>query len=54
LELDDEQAEAVASLPLVATHDVEPGQRPRSWRIARKVAKDRVISTVDLQARRAA
>jgi hypothetical protein len=40
-------------LALVAGQDVEPGQRPGSWRIARKVAKDRVISTVDPQARHA-
>jgi hypothetical protein len=53
LGLDDEQAEAVALLALVAGQDVEPGQRPGTWRIARKVAKDRVISTVDPQARHA-
>jgi DDE family transposase/transposase-like protein DUF772 len=53
LGLDDEQAEAVALLALVAGQDVEPGERPGSWRIARKVAKDRVISTVDPQARHA-
>jgi hypothetical protein len=52
-DLDDEQAEAVALLALVAGQDVEPGERPGSWRIARKVAKDRVISTVDPQARHA-
>jgi hypothetical protein len=46
-----EQAEAVALLALVAGQDVEPGQRPGSWRIARRVANDRVISTVDPQAR---
>jgi IS5 family transposase len=51
VDLDDEQAEAVALLALVAGQDVEPGQRPGSWRIARKVTKDRVISTVDPQAR---
>jgi IS5 family transposase len=51
LELEAEQAEAVALLALVAGQDVEPGQRPGSWRIARKVAHDRVISTVDPQAR---
>jgi hypothetical protein len=51
LELGVEQAEAVALLALVAGQDVEPGQRPGSWRIARKVAVDRVISTVDRQAR---
>ena len=49
--LDDEQAEAVALLALVAGQDVEPGTRPGSWRIARQVARDRVISTVDPQAR---
>src|SRR5215218_5665068 len=49
--LDDEQAEAVALLALVAGQDVEPGTRPGSWRIARRVARDRVISTVDPQAR---
>jgi hypothetical protein len=51
LALDDEQAEAVALLALVAGQDVEPGQRPGTWRIARRVAPDRVISTVDPQAR---
>jgi len=51
LELGEEQAEAVALLALVAGQDVEPGERPGSWRIARKVATDRVISTVDPQAR---
>jgi hypothetical protein len=49
--LDAEQAEAVALLALVAGQDVEPGDRPGSWRIARRVAADRVISTVDPQAR---
>jgi hypothetical protein len=52
-DVDAEQAEAVALLALVAGQDVEPGERPGSWRIARKVAKDRVISTVDPQARHA-
>jgi hypothetical protein len=51
LGLDAEQAGAVALLALVAGQDVEPGQRPGSWRIARKVATDRVISAVDPQAR---
>jgi hypothetical protein len=51
VELDAEQAEAVALLALVAGQDVESGQRPGSWRIARRVAKDRIISTVDPQAR---
>jgi IS5 family transposase len=53
VEVDAEQAEAVALLALVAGQDVEAGQRPGSWRIARRVAKDRVISTVDPQARHA-
>jgi hypothetical protein len=53
VDVDAEQAEAVALLALVAGQDVEPGERPGSWRIARKVAKDRVISTVDPQARHA-
>src|SRR6266542_1860547 len=51
LALEAEQAEAVALLALVAGQDVEPGERPLSWRIARRVARDRVISTVDPQAR---
>jgi Transposase DDE domain/Transposase domain (DUF772) len=49
--LDDEQADAVALLGLIAGQDVEPGQQPGSWRIARRVATDRVVSTVDPQAR---
>jgi Transposase DDE domain len=53
LELEAEQAEAVALLALVAGQDVEPGARPGTWRIARRVAPDRVISTVDPQARHA-
>jgi Transposase domain (DUF772) len=53
VELDAERAEAVALLALVAGQDVEPGERPGSWRIARRVAQDRVISTVDPQARHA-
>ena len=53
LELGDEQAEALALLALVAHQDVEAGDRPGTWRIVRRVAKDRVISTVDPQARHA-
>jgi hypothetical protein len=49
--LEAEQAEAVALLALVAGQDVEPGTRPGSWRIARKVALERVLSTVDPEAR---
>lgn len=46
-----EQERAVALLALVAGQDVEPGDHPGSWRIARAVAKDRVISTVDQESR---
>ena len=53
MEVDAEQAEAAALLALVAGQDVEPGQRPGTWRIARRVGQDRVISTVDPQARHA-
>jgi IS5 family transposase len=50
-DLDAEQAEAVGLLGLVAGQDVEPGEVEGSWRIARKVAADRVISVVDPDAR---
>jgi IS5 family transposase len=50
-DLDREQAEAVGLLGLVAGQDVEPGEQPGSWRIARNVAPDRVISVVDPDAR---
>jgi hypothetical protein len=50
-------AEAVALLALVAGQDVEPAEGSDGtdgrWRIARKVAEDRVISTVDPDARHA-
>jgi hypothetical protein len=50
----DEQA-ALALLALVAGQDVEPSEGSDGtdgrWRIARKVAPDRVISTVDQDAR---
>ena len=49
--LDDEQQQLVGLLALVAGQDVEEGDQPGSWRIARKVAKDRVISTVDPETR---
>jgi Transposase DDE domain len=49
--LDEEQEQAVALLALVAGQDVEPGEAPGSWRIARAVATDRVVSTVDPQSR---
>jgi hypothetical protein len=50
-DLDAAQAEAVGLLGLVAGQDVEPGDVEGSWRIARKVAADRVISVVDPDAR---
>jgi hypothetical protein len=54
-ELEDQAAQAVALLALIAGQDVEPAQGSDGtdgwWRIARKVAEDRVISTVDPQAR---
>ena len=50
-------ADAVALLALVAGQDVEPADGSDGtdgrWRIARKVAPDRVISTVDPEARHA-
>jgi transposase len=50
-ELDADQAEAVGLLGLVAGQDVEPGEQAGTFRIARKVAADRVISVVDPDAR---
>ena len=51
------EAEVVALLALVAGQDVEPAEGSDGtdgrWRIARKVAYDRVISTVDPEARHA-
>lgn len=51
------QADAVALLGLVAGQDVEPAEGSDGtdgrWRIARKVAPDRVISTVDPESRHA-
>jgi len=49
--LDEEAERAVALLALVAGQDVEPGEKPGQWRIARAVARDRVISTVDPESR---
>jgi IS5 family transposase len=51
VELTAEQQEAVGLLALVAGQDVEPGEIEGTWRIARRVAPDRVISTVDSEAR---
>jgi Transposase DDE domain/Transposase domain (DUF772) len=53
--LDERAAGALALLALVAGQDVEPAEgsdgRDGRWRIARKVAGDRTISTVDPEAR---
>lgn len=51
VELTTEQADAVGLLALVAGQDVEPGDDEGTWRIARRVAPDRVISTVDPDSR---
>jgi IS5 family transposase len=50
-ELTAEQADAVGLLALVAGQDVEPGDEEGTWRIAQRVAPDRVISTVDPETR---
>ena len=54
-ERDEAAAGALGLLALVAGQDVEPAEDSDGtggrWRIARKVASDRVISTVDTQAR---
>jgi transposase len=54
-ELDEQAASAVALLALVAGQDVEPAEGSDGtdgrWRIARKVAEDRVISVNDNEAR---
>jgi hypothetical protein len=54
-DLDEQAASALALLALVAGQDVEPAEgsdgRDGRWRIARKVAEDRVVSTVDPDAR---
>jgi IS5 family transposase len=53
LDLDEAQADAVALLALVAGQDVEPAGEPGRWRIAKRTAEDRVISTVDPESRHA-
>ena len=54
LDLDAEAADAVGLLGVVAGQDVEEDPAaPGRWRIARGVAADRVISTVDPEARHA-
>jgi len=49
--LTDEQADAVGLLALIAGQDVEPGDDEGTWRIAERVAPDRVISVVDTESR---
>lgn len=53
VELDDDQRQLLALLALVAGQDVEPDPErgEGSWRIAERVAPDRVISTVDPESR---
>jgi IS5 family transposase len=46
-----EALDAVGLLALVAGQDVEPGDGEGTWRIARRTAADRVISTVDPDSR---
>jgi IS5 family transposase len=46
-----EQADAVGLLALIAGQDVEPGDTEGTWRIAERVAPDRIISIVDPEAR---
>jgi hypothetical protein len=53
VELSESQTDALALLALVAGQDVEPGERPGTWRIAQRTAPDRVISVVDPEARHA-
>ena len=50
-QLSQEANDDVGLLALIAGQDVEPGEQEGTWRIAKKVAKDRVISTVDVEAR---
>jgi hypothetical protein len=56
-ELDAKAGEAVALLALIAGQDVEPAEGSDGtdgrWRIARRVAPERVVSTVDPEARHA-
>jgi IS5 family transposase len=53
LDLTETQSDAVALLALVAGQDVEPGDRPGRWRIARGTAPDRIVSVVDPESRHA-
>lgn len=51
IELDDDQQQLIGLLALVAGQDVEQGDTPGTWRIAQRVVKDRMISTVDPETR---
>ena len=52
IKLNPEQADAIGLLGVVTGQDVEPDpHREGRWRIARRVARDRTISTVDPEAR---
>jgi transposase len=55
VELEDGPAQALALLALIAGQDVEPADDDDGtsgrWRIARRVAPDRIVSTVDTDAR---
>jgi IS5 family transposase len=51
LDLTDEQADVVGMLGLVAQQDVEPGDKPGTWRIARRTAPDRMVSVHDPESR---
>jgi hypothetical protein len=51
VELTDEQADAIGLLWLLCGQDVEPGERPGTWRIAQGTARDRMVSVHDPDAR---
>jgi len=51
--LQGEAADAVGLLALVAGQDVEAGDDDGTWRIARRTAPDRMVSTVDPESRHA-
>jgi IS5 family transposase len=51
LKLSGEAADAVGLLALVAGQDVEPGDGEGAWRVARRTARSRVVSTVDPESR---
>ena len=49
--LEADGVDAVGLLALIAGQDVEPGNDEGTWRIAQRVAPDRIISTVDPETR---